>query len=265
VLPRLQFFNNGLPIALPDFSQTMENNTIPADFQPEHVAFAVMLQSWCDLTFVHWRYPPEAIRAHVPAPLELDLFDGSAWVGLTPFEVRGLRPPALRALPWISHFPETNCRTYVRGPDGHRGVWFFSLDADRAAAVAGARLAYGLPYAWADMRVERTGHTLVYESSRYWPDHVARTHIVVEPGKPIEAGAMEVFLTARFRLYSYVFGRLTYTSVEHAPWPLETARPVRLEQTLTDCAGLPRPEGMPAVHFSRGVDMRIAPPQPVKM
>src|SRR5581483_5061957 len=101
-----------------------------------------MLQSWCDLTFLHWRYPLEAAQALVPGPLQVETFDGSAWVGITPFVVRALRPPLLPSLPWISHFPETNCRTYVKGPDGHSGVWFFSLDAARAPAVMGARLGY---------------------------------------------------------------------------------------------------------------------------
>src|SRR3954447_4349757 len=99
----------------------------PIDTKPEPLNSVPMLQSWCDLTFLHWRYPVEIVQSRVPSPLRVESFDGSAWVGITPFLLRRLRPKSLPPLPWISQFPETNCRTYVRAPDGHSGIWFFSL------------------------------------------------------------------------------------------------------------------------------------------
>lgn len=228
---------------------------------PPRVHHPVMYQSWCSLTFLHWRYPVDALRKLVPAPLEIDTFDGSAWVGITPFVLRGLRPPFLPALPWISIFPETNCRTYVKAPDGSSGVWFFSLDSGRAPAVAGARLAFGLPYAWARMRVTRTGSNFTYQSSRIWPDSSTTTHLSIEAGPPIDTQELETFLTARFRLYSLRRGRLTYADVEHAPWPLQAARVISPVQTLTKAAGLPDPTGPPIAHFSPGVAVRIGAPR----
>jgi uncharacterized protein YqjF (DUF2071 family) len=166
----------------------------------------------------------------------------------------------LPAPPWLSRFPETNCRTYVRAPDGSRGVWFFSLDAARAAAVAGARTGYGLPYAWSRMRVEAAGARIRCRSRRRWPDTAARTDIEVERGEPVDSHEREIFLTARFRLFSFRRGRLVYADVEHAPWPLARARVIRADQTLIECAGLPRPEGTPVAHFSPGVRVRVGPP-----
>lgn len=229
--------------------------------QPEPVRFAAMIQSWCNLTFLHWRYPVSTIATRVPAPWTVESFDGSAWVGITPFLLRDLRPPILPALPWISKFPETNCRTYVKGPDGRSGVWFFSLDAARAPAVIGARIAYGLPYAWSRMQVGTAPSRIEYQSHRRWPDGSAMTRIEIEPGEPIVATELETFLTARYRLYSYVLGRPSYTNVEHTPWPLYAAQAVRVEQTLTAAAGLPDLEKGPLVHFSSGVTVRVAFPQ----
>ena len=108
-----------------------------------------MYQGWRNLTFLHWRYPAEVLQAHLPAGLRIDTFDGSAWLRLAPFMLR------LR----VSAFPETNVLTYVIGPDGGSGVWFFSLDAAQLLAVVGARLAYGLPYMWSRMRVHADGAT----------------------------------------------------------------------------------------------------------
>ena len=226
----------------------------------ERVRRPVMYQDWCDLTFLHWRYPVHVLRPFVPAQLAIDTFDGSAWVGVTPFVVRNLRPPLTPPVPWLSVFPETNCRTYVRAPDGSRGIWFFSLDAARVAAVVGARVAYGLPYCWSRIRVTLEGTRRRYECVRKWPDTTGRTDIEIEVGEAIEPNELEVFLTARFRLYSFIFGRLTYTRVEHEPWPLRSARAIRLEQTLTSAAGLPAGSG-PWIHFSPGVHTKIGCPR----
>src|SRR5690349_95871 len=94
--------------------------------EPGLVPNPLMFQNWDNLTFIHWPCAPELLRSLLPVDLTLDLFDQKAWVGLTPFRVVNLRPPMLPSLPWISHFAETNVRTYVRGPDGEPGIWFFS-------------------------------------------------------------------------------------------------------------------------------------------
>src|SRR3954454_4398523 len=138
-----------------------------SEFPPRPVKWAVMLQRWDNLTFLHWRYRPEVIRALLPRELELDTFDGSGGVGLTPFLLTGLRLPRTPALPWISRFPEMNVRTYVRGPDGERGIWFFTLEADRLLAVFGARSSYRLPYRWARMSVRRNTTSVQYFSKRH--------------------------------------------------------------------------------------------------
>jgi hypothetical protein len=217
-----------------------------------------MFQSWNRLTFLHWRYRPEVIRPLVPPDLELDTFDGSAWIGLTPFLLTGLRPPGLPAVPWISQFPEMNVRTYVRGAGGERGIWFFSLEAGRLAAVAGARLSYGLPYRWANMRVRWDSGQVEYTSRRHFGPGYA--HIAVRRGSPIQANEQARFLTARFRLYTKLAGRLAFAQVEHAPWPLESATLLNLDQDIIERCHLPAAAGDPLVHFSPDVSVRIGRP-----
>jgi uncharacterized protein len=216
-----------------------------------------MFQRWQWLTFLHWRYQPDEIRRLLPKQLELDIFDGSAWVGLTPFLLKGLRPPFVPPLPWISHFPEMNVRTYVRGPDGEPGVWFFTLEAGRLAAVAGARFAYRLPYRWAAMRVRKENGAVEYSSSRKWPFGSGDARIGVEIGEPIQPAELDRFLTARFRLYTMLFGRLGFAQIEHEPWPLRRARLVRLVQNVVEASGVPQTRGSPMLHYSPGVNVRI--------
>jgi len=114
----------------------------------------VMTQQWNDLLFMHWPVPAAKMRTLVPAALELDLLDESAWVSVTPFHLDNLRPRWLPPMPWVSSFPEVNVRTYVTH-GGKAGVYFFSLDAGNRLAVAGARATYHLPYYRALMTVTR--------------------------------------------------------------------------------------------------------------
>ena len=232
------------------------------------VARPVMLHRWSTMTFLHWPYRSSLLQPFLPARLQLETVDGQAWVGLLPFRMQDVRIPGLPAVPWASHFPETNVRTYVRGPDGQSGIWFFSLEAARLPAVLAARTTYGLPYHWAGMSVEEDGRRVLYQSRRRWhgPDGAA-CRAVVEVGDPLGAddlGTLDHFLTARYVLYSVLAGRLVYAHAEHPPWPLTRARVLDLEQDLLQAAGLPAPDGQPLVHHSPGVSVRIGAWRPVR-
>jgi len=126
---------------------------------------AAGFQRWRELLFLHWAMPPGALRPLVPAALELDLFEGAAWVTLIPFEIVESRP---RGIPGAlaARFLEVNLRTYVRGPDGEPGIYFWSLEASSLLAVVGARLLYGLPYFPARMSMRRAGTRVEYTSRR---------------------------------------------------------------------------------------------------
>jgi len=65
------------------------------------------------LLFLHWAIPPELIRPLIPDGLELDVFEGMAYVGLAPFTMTEVRPIGLPAVAGLSSFHETNIKTYV--------------------------------------------------------------------------------------------------------------------------------------------------------
>jgi len=219
-----------------------------------------MYHEWNRITFLHWRYPPAVLESFVPAGLQVETFDGSAWVGLTPFRMEGVRVPGAPALPWISRFPEVNVRTYVRDGRGRSGIWFLSLDAARLPAVLAARVTYGLPYFWSDMAVRRTGDRVGYRCRRLTPPGAAGCSVDVVLGAPLaepERDELAHFLTARFRLFTRIAGKLVAAEAEHPPWPLHHARVHRLRENLLRSAGLPAPDGDPLVHASPGVPVRV--------
>ena len=233
----------------------------PAPSCPEPVRRAVMTNRWRWLTYLHWPFDPAVVQALLPAGLRVDTFEGRAWVGLIPFQMQ-VAVPGLPPAPYLSTFPETNVRTYVVGPDGRPGVWFFSLDAARLPAVAVARGWFGLPYRWAAMRIDGEGRRVRYASVRR-ESQDATCRIEVEVGDPIPPGEvsdLDHFLVSRWRLYSVWRGSLVLGRIDHAPWSLRAAELVGLRQDVLAAAGLPEPAGDPLVRYAPGVDVRIAPP-----
>jgi uncharacterized protein len=230
---------------------------------PFRIDRPVMRQRWDRLTFLHWRFKPDEVARLLPAGLEPDLFDGAAWVGLVPFFMH-VATASGRMVPWVSRFPETNVRTYVRNADGVTGIWFFSLDAARLGAVAVARTTYRLPYFWSSMKVRGTGGQISYDCRRRLPGPAASSLASVVIGDRIGADELDErdhFLTARWILFSVAGSRRRLARACHEPWPLHRAEATTVDDGLLVAAGLPAPVGAPLVHYSPGVDVAIGRPE----
>jgi uncharacterized protein YqjF (DUF2071 family) len=203
-----------------------------------------MGQTWQNLLFAHWRVPHEVLRPHVPERLELEQHDGSAWIGLTPFRVTGLRLRGVPPLPLLSSFHELNCRTYVRAGD-RPGIWFFSLDASSRAAVAAARRTYRLPYRHA--RIEAWGDS--FRADRDGGGSFEAHYRGTGTPAPSEPGTLEHFLTERYCLYAGE-GEMR-AEIHHAPWPLQ---PVEAEVEQRGIAPVAL-ESEPVFHHARRQDV----------
>src|SRR5437588_6452362 len=149
----------GLPGGGPDLTQaTVLAETAQRPWPLPHGPW-LMAQTWRDLLFAHWAVAPEILRQRVPKRLTLETFEDRSWIGITPFEISGLRPRGLPPVPGVSRFPELNVRTYVSAGD-RPGIFFFSLDAASPLAVLAARRSYWLPYFRAEMRIDRLGESV---------------------------------------------------------------------------------------------------------
>jgi uncharacterized protein len=220
-------------------------------------------QTWCDLLFAHWQVPTDQLRRLVPATLPLHLYeDGSAWLGITPFVVTGLRLRGTPPLPWVSHFPELNVRTYVE-LDGKPGIYFFSLDAARRAAVIAARRLYRLPYFHARMRADRVGARIDYESERIDSSGAA----AALRGSYRQLGGQTDDHLARWlaeRYCAYTLderGRPLRIDIHHPPWPLQPAEGELQAQGMADQLAIEL-QGEPLLHFSARQDTLIWPLRP---
>lgn len=233
----------------------------------------VMAQTWHDLLFAHWPVPVANVRALVHVGLEIDAFDGAAWVGVVPFRMSGVRLRGTPAVPWLSFFPELNVRTYVVR-DGKPGVWFFGLDAGNFAAVAIARRWFHLPYFRARMSIAERDAWIHYQSRRTHRGAAAAAirlkyrPITSSPyrqsGQPAQPGSIEYFLTERYCLYTTDGQeRLIRGEIHHAPWPLQVAEAEFAENTMADAAGIGLPDSKPLLHFAKRQDVVVWPPKTI--
>ena len=210
-------------------------------------------QTWERLCFLHWRVPEDGLRALVPNALELDTHDGSAWLGITPFRISGLRLRGMLPVPRLSSFLELNVRTYVTY-GGKPGIWFFSLDAESRFFAEAARRTYRLPYHHARMSWRTRDEWVDYESERTGARFEGSYRLAGAVAPP-ERGTLEHFLTERYCLYTEYEGELHRAEIHHPPWPLQPAEAEVAENTMAPVAL----EGDPLAHYSERQDVVIWP------
>lgn len=222
----------------------------------------VMFQSWQRLLFAHWPLPASVLRPLVPSQLTLEEYEGSAWLGLTPFILRDLRPRGIPVFPVISDFPEMNLRTYVR--HGTRaGIWFFTLEAASTLAVIAARTLFRLPYHHARMEVQDRDGWIEYSSYRR-EGNAAFEGRYRPMGTSFEPryGTLEHFLTERYALFTVLRnGWVLRGDIHHVPWRLQRAEAEIGLNTVPAAHGITLPDVAPLLHYSERQDTLIWAPE----
>jgi uncharacterized protein YqjF (DUF2071 family) len=230
-----------------------------------------MHQRWTNLLFAHWPVRPESLRPLIPESLEIDTYDGDAWVGVIPFQMSNVRPRWVPPLPWVSEFLELNVRTYVRYR-GRAGVWFFSLDASNPLAVRAARAAVHLKYYDAQMAMHiaadgsihyRSDRTLPRGRPDAPPASFEGTYRPEGHVKTAEPGSLDYFLVERYELFSSGTRSLWSVRIAHPRWPLQRAVAKIERNTMAAAAGITVSGEPKQLHFAGRVDVKTWPPTAV--
>ena len=218
-------------------------------------------QSWRNLTFLHWEIASEELEPLLPSGLQLDLFQGKAYIGIVPFEMKNIRPAWCPQVLGFN-FLETNVRTYVIH-NQEPGVFFFSLDANSYIAVKVARWIWHLPYFHSAMTLSNKDAIYNYTLKR--TDKV-QSQIKIEVSEtlpPSEADSLEYFLLERYLLFTELRGQLLRGQVHHIPYPVRQAELIDFEDQLLEINNIGGISSSPdLVHFSQGVDVEIYPLEP---
>ena len=221
-----------------------------------------MHQNWENLLFLHWPIGEAAIRPLIPEELEIDTYDGQAWIGITPFTLTGLRLLSLPPLPGLDSFLELNVRTYVLHR-GVPGVWFFSLDASKVIPAIAARVLFSLPYFKAQMEFHDEGPEFRFSSTRTGSP-AAGFKASWRSGLELRAPDVEslaFFLVERYCLFAARRRELSITRIYHHPWMLDEAIVSSYASTMLSALRIPDPVAAPLAHFSRFLNVEIWPPE----
>jgi uncharacterized protein YqjF (DUF2071 family) len=232
-----------------------------------------MTQRCNDLLYAHWPVTASSMASLLPEGLEVDTFQGAAWLGVVPFwldrlKIRGM-PPIFGA----RSFPEMSLRTYVRDQrTGMQGVYFFSMDASNPLAVAAGRMFYHLPIHWAEMRLEqRSEREFSFYSRRLLSRRKAvfsvRYRGLGPSSKLAEShpGTLESFLMERYCFFTRNrAGHTIAAKMHYFPWPLEEAEADIEQNNLAAAIGISLPNQAPVLHYLRRLAVYIWPAELVR-
>jgi uncharacterized protein YqjF (DUF2071 family) len=228
----------------------------------------LLKQRWTDLLFANWPIPAASLAELVPEGLQVDTFQGSAWLGAMPFWMDRIKMRGLPAIPGARSFPHLSLRTYVRDPQtGTAGVCFLSVEASNVLAAAVGRAFYHLPYHWAEMHMEqRSEREFSFYSRRRLADQTvlfkARYRGLGPTRKLAESrpGTLEYFLLERDCLFSTNRnGQPVRANLHHISWPLEEAEAEIEHNDLALALGIDLPRTAPVLYYSRRLAVYIWP------
>jgi uncharacterized protein YqjF (DUF2071 family) len=226
-----------------------------------------MSQRWEELLLLHWPVDFNKLIDSIPSDIELDLFEGRAWISVVGFKLTQLRISPFRWVPWPA-FWEINLRTYVKDRNGKKGVWFYSLDSSDLLAVTGARLLYGLPYNFAQAKGEYDSSKIAFQSNRRFPHQRATSRFEaffpqVQNGENTANSPLDQFLLERYRFWSprKLSNHSTSAQVNHQPYDAVITTNARYEGELFKSQGLEEPQSTPIRgHYCKGLDVEASAP-----
>ncbi|MRX74305.1 DUF2071 domain-containing protein [Bacillus lacus] len=223
----------------------------------------ILKQTWRNTLFLHWPVDYSLLRSLVPEELEIDRYDGEAWLGVLPFEMHHIRPRYLPSVPYFSRVNELNVRTYVTYK-GRPGVYFFSLDANRLYAVLAARRLIGMNYLHASISSKVEKGKIHFQSRRIHP-HAPPAEFEVSYQPVSEQfyaaeGTLQFWFTERYIFYAKRNGKLMMGEMIHQNWPLQLAECTVHKDTLTEPYGGINAERL-QIHFAKEVHAHFWPIQ----
>ncbi|QUW22943.1 DUF2071 domain-containing protein [Sporosarcina sp. Marseille-Q4063] len=221
----------------------------------------IATQKWHHILFLHWPVPANILHKHIPPELDLDLFDGHAWIGFVFFKAKGTRPRFMVPIPGLHSYLELNVRTYVTF-NGKSGVYFFNLDTDSNLAVYLNKISKFLPYRCASMSFSKSSGKYMPKSIKKHrgkqPEILDLSYKVVQESIP--RNMLEYWLTERYCLWTKHKEKLIRVDIEHSSWRLHTVRCEIRRNSMAHFLKGHLQHTEPLAHYSPMKKVRFFPP-----
>ena len=215
-----------------------------------------------DVCFCHWPVDPDVLDRAIPSWLSVERAADDAWITAIHHTVAGV---SAFGVDLGNPAQSVTVRTYVTGPDGQRGLYFFAaFTTDPIASAAGPLLRLN----YRDGRVtrrdadgdHRTERTLDVDGRRAL---TVRYTLGDGPASPAPPDSLPAFFVERFRVFGDgPLGSRFVGNVGHEPWELGPVE-ATAEEDLLSVLDLPDAAGDPLVHYSPGNELGVSPFRPL--
>ncbi|MGC8749840.1 YqjF family protein [Hydrotalea sp.] len=181
--------------------------------------------NWRYLIFSNYTVAPHILQPYLPEGIELDLWNGSAYVSLVGFYFTDTRLKGI-AIPFHQHFEEFNLRFYVKwkqGEEWKRGVVFIKEIVPKPMISYVARWFYGEHYYCLPMQ-----HAIIKNENNLFVQYQFKVgqqwnYIKVESNTDLSyipaPDSEAFFITEHYYGFTRQFNhRTSYYRVEHPSW-----------------------------------------------
>lgn len=203
-------------------------------------------QKWNNALFLHWEIPIEILQNLVPKTLNIDTYDGKAYVSLVAFTMEKIRPRNLPSIQFISDFDEINIRTYIE-KDGKKGVYFLNIEGGKSLSVFIAKKLSGLPYEKSEIkRSNQSYHSKNdLKNLNFESEYSIKSTIS-------DKSELDIWLTERYCLYLKKENEVYRYDIHHKEWEIKAVEisHLNLDYNLGELVINYPPE---LAHFSHGV------------
>ncbi len=187
---------------------------------------------WCNIVMLTYEIAPEVLQPYVPGGLELDLWEGHAFVTVVGLNFVTKKVFGL-GFPLLPEFEQVNLRFYVRihGKEkAHQGVVFIKEIVPRSVVSMFARLLFKQNYQTCPMshRVEvvaeqnKKNEMIEYAWQHGTKWQKVNAHCQGEYGFPVK-GSREEVVVERYLGYAQKGSKLLGFQVGHPPWKIKPA------------------------------------------
>jgi uncharacterized protein YqjF (DUF2071 family) len=209
------------------------------------------------LLFASWPIPVTQLRPVIPSALEIDTFQGAAWVTVETLQISTARIRNLPLAPSLEG-TEVNVRTYVQYK-GERGIHFLSLDSPGLLMDELSKHLFKLPFHNAEASVELNGDNYHVESIRLEdqspPASFACSARLTGGPAMVVANSLEGWLLNQTCLFAVDSNGDVYRGyVGHRPHSIQPVEGVIETNTLVSAAGITLPGTPPVLTYSPGDD-----------